>query len=164
MPDSQLSNQSLTFTPVDYSNYPANMVLIAQVVADGQPVSGLELGVFAGEECREAAVTDERGLVYITIPGDENCELTFRVSDGNSQLSTLNAQITYETDAVIGTPKAPFIINLDNATGIADNIRETINNSGDVYDLQGRKLSNSQLSNGKIRKGVYIVNGQKQVK
>ena len=164
MPDSQPLNQSLTFTPVDYSNYPANMVLIAQVVADGQPVSGLELGVFAGEECREAAVTDERGLVYITIPGDENCELTFRVSDGNSQLSTLNAQITYETDAVIGTPKAPFIINLDNATGIADNIRETINNSGDVYDLQGRKLSNSQLSNGKIRKGVYIVNGQKQVK
>ena len=167
MPDSQLSTlnaQTSTFTPVDYSNYPANMVLIAQVVADGQPVSGLELGVFAGEECREAAVTDERGLVYITIPGDENCELTFRVSDGNSQLSTLNAQITYETDAVIGTPKAPFIINLDNATGIADNIRETINNSGDVYDLQGRKLSNSQLSNGKIRKGVYIVNGQKQVK
>lgn len=167
MPDSQLSTlnaQTSTFTPVDYSNYPANMVLIAQVVADGQPVSGLELGVFAGDECREAAVTDERGMIYITIPGDETCTLTFRVSDGNSQISTLNPQITYETDAVIGTPKAPFIINLDNATGIADNIRETINNSGDVYDLQGRKLSNSQLSNGKIRKGVYIVNGQKQVK
>ena len=176
MPDSQLSTlnpQPSTFTPVDYSNYPANMVLIAQVVADGQPVSGVELGVFASVEseesvvdyeCREAAVTDERGLVYITIPGDEPCELTFRVAI-NGQWSMVNSQsITYETDAVIGTPKAPFIIDLDNATGIADNIRETINNNGDVYDLQGRKIVNRESVNRKLRKGVYIVNGQKQVK
>lgn len=176
MPDSQLSTlnpQPSTFTPVDYSNYPANMVLIAQVVADGQPVSGVELGVFASVEseesvvdyeCREAAVTDERGLVYITIPGDEPCELTFRVAI-NGQWSMVNSQsITYETDAVIGTPKAPFIIDLDNTTGIADNIRETINNNGDVYDLQGRKIVNRESVNRKLRKGVYIVNGQKQVK
>lgn len=77
----------------------------------------------------------------------------------------VNSQsITYETDAVIGTPKAPFIIDLDNATGIADNIRETINNNGDVYDLQGRKIVNRESVNRKLRKGVYIVNGQKQVK
>ena len=161
---STLNAQLTTFTPVDYRNYPANMVLIAQVVADGQPVSGAELGVFAGDECREAAVTDERGMIYITIPGDETCTLNFRVSDGNSQISTLNAQITYETDAVIGTPKAPFIIDLANATGIADNNRVTTNNSGDVYDLQGRKIVNRESENRKLRKGVYIVDGQKQVK
>ena len=77
----------------------------------------------------------------------------------------VNSQsITYETDAVIGTPKAPFIIDLDNTTGIADNIRETINNNGDVYDLQGRKIVNRESVNRKLRKGVYIVNGQKHVK
>ena len=144
------------------------MVLIAQVVADGQPVSGLELGVFAGDECREAAVTDERGMIYITIPGDETCTLTFRVSDGNSQISTLNAQITYETDAVIGTPKVPFIIDLANATGIKSICDLQIDNSrfdtDAVYDLQGRKIVNRESVNRKLRKGVYIVNGQKQVK
>ena len=36
--------------------------------------------------------------------------------------------------------------------------------SSTVYDLQGRKLSNGQLSNGQMRKGVYIVNGKRVVK
>ena len=166
MPESEVSNisQPLAFTPVDYSNYPANMVLFAQVVLGGSPVEGIELGVFAGEECREAAVTDERGMVYITIPGDESCELTFRVSDGTGIHEVSSYTINYETDAVIGTPKAPFIISIDNVTGIADNIRETINNSGEVYDLQGRKIVNRESVNRKLRKGVYIVNGQKKVK
>jgi hypothetical protein len=44
-------------------------------------------------------------------------------------------------------------------TGISDNKRETINNR--CYDLQGRQLSNSQLSNGKMKKGLYIINGRK---
>lgn len=43
-----------------------------------------------------------------------------------------------------------------------------INNSNVVFDLQGRKivhgqLSNSQLSNGQIPKGLYIMNGKKVV-
>jgi hypothetical protein len=33
-----------------------------------------------------------------------------------------------------------------------------------VYDLQGRRLSNSQLSNGHIHKGLYIINGKKIIK
>ena len=165
---STLNAQITTFTPVDYRNYPANMVLIAQVVADGQPVSGVELGVFAGEECREAAVTDERGMIYITIPGDEPCELTFSAAI-NGQWSMVNNQsITYETDAVIGTPKAPFIIDLANATGIKSICDLQIDNSrfdtDAVYDLQGRKIVNRESVNRKLRKGVYIMNGQKKVK
>ena len=124
---SHLSSLTSQFTPVDYCEYSANMVLIAQVVADGQPVSGVELGVFAGDECREAAFTDENGMIYITIPGDEACELTFRVADGNSESVIRNSELTYETDAVIGTPKAPFIIDLGAATGIES-----------VYGLQFR--------------------------
>ena len=33
----------------------------------------------------------------------------------------------------------------------------------DVYDLSGRQLSNSKLSNRQIHKGVYIINGRKVV-
>ena len=35
--------------------------------------------------------------------------------------------------------------------------------SGTCYDLQGRKIENSTLSNGKLPKGLYIVNGRKVV-
>jgi hypothetical protein len=148
------------FTPVDYHSYPANMVLIAQVVADGQPVEGVELGVFAGDECREAAVSDERGMIIITIPGDELCELTFRVNDGTG-IRQMSTSITYETDAVVGLPKAPFVIDLAQATGI-DEISSSLSNST-IYDMQGRKVRVDDRTR-KLRKGVYIVNGQKEVK
>ena len=49
-------------------------------------------------------------------------------------------------------------------TGIQDNssmVQEF--KSSTVYDLQGRKMSNGQLSNSQMRKGVYIVNGKKIV-
>ena len=160
--DPQLPNSSV-FTPVDYHLYPGNMVLVAQLVLDGQPVEGVELGIFAGEECREAAFSDERGLVITTIPGDKPCELTFRVSDGDSQPSTLNAHITYENDAVVGTPKAPFIIDLGEATGIVQLVATESQQTGQVFDMQGRKVELNDQGR-KLRKGVYIVNGQKKVK
>ena len=153
------------FTPVDYREYPSNMVLIAQVVRDGSPIANAELGVFAGEECREAAVTDSQGMVYITIPGDEPVELTFSVAiNGHSSLLIPHSSLTYETDAVIGTPRAPFIIDLGQATGIRDNKRETINNKR-CYDLQGRRVNSQMMkSSNRQMKGVYIVNGQKEVR
>ena len=67
---------------------------------------------------------------------------------------------TYETDAVIGTPKAPFIINLDSATGI----RSISNSTSEcTYDLSGRKVADSRKENRQLSRGVYIVNGQKIV-
>ncbi|MBO7139526.1 MAG: LamG domain-containing protein [Prevotella sp.] len=159
---SPLTAQPSEFTPVDYHNYPYNMVLIAQVVNDGTAISGAELGIFAGDECREAAITDERGMVYITIPGDNATTLTFRVAiDGET--SMVNGQsITYKTDAVIGSPSHPFIINLGEATGIAS-INGDDSSLSTTYDLQGRKVKTTDQSH-KLRKGVYIVDGQKKVK
>jgi len=149
-----------TFTPVDYSSYPANMVLIAKVVKNGMPVNGAELGVFAGSECREAAVTDGQGMVYITIPGDNAEKLTFRVAEDEFVLNAKES-VNYKTDAVIGTPRAPFFIELGTATRI-DGVNADLSD-GDIYDLQGRKVKVDDRTR-KLRKGVYIVNGQKQVK
>ena len=151
------------FTPVDYSLYPANMVLIAQVVSGDVPVEGVELGVFAGEECREAAVTDENGMVYITIPGDKSCELTFRTAyaDASSVYSVPSVSVTYETDAVIGKPSAPFVIDLASTTGISEMENGELN-IDNAYDLQGRRVNVND--NVKVKKGIYIINGQKKVK
>ena len=140
------------------------MVLIAQVMADGGPVESFELGVFAGDECREAALTDENGMVFITIPGDEPCELHFRVSDGNSEFVINNSELHYETDTVIGSPRAPFIINLGEATGIWS-VATQSQQTEQTYDLQGRKVDYCNNAEGqKLRKGVYIVNGRKKVR
>ena len=157
------------------------MVLIAQVVGEvsklcgngpvgeasklcgNQPLAGIELGIFAADECRAAAVTDDEGMVYITIPGDEPCKLTFRVADGNSQFVIRNSELRYETDAVIGTPKAPFVINLGETTDV-QSVATQPQHTEQVYDLQGRKIVNRKFENRKLNKGVYIINGQKKVK
>lgn len=157
--DEETVSQGL-FTPVDYHSYPRNMVLFAKVVNDGEIVSGAELGVFAGNECREADMTDEKGMVYITIPGDEPVKLNFRVAiDGT--VYNIAETIYYESDAIIGSPRSPYIIDLGTATGIYSiNNVETAEN---YYDLQGRKIQFNSDSR-KLRKGVYIINGQKKVK
>ena len=158
-PTSHRSPLACQFTPVDYSEYSANMVLIAQVLWD-EPLAGVELGVFAGDECRETAFTNEQGMVYITIPGDDPVTLTFRVAT-DEQIFTAPQTIVYETDAVYGSPRAPFIIDLSNSTGIR-NIA-TSQQDEQVFDLQGRKVQFNDEGR-KLRKGVYIVNGQKKVK
>ena len=56
-----------------------------------------------------------------------------------------------------------FSLNLgEETTGIENVNHETITNNR-YYDLQGRKLSDGQSSNGQMPKGVYIVNGKKVV-
>ena len=150
-----------SFVPVDYTTYPANMVLIAKVVKDGLPVGGAELGVFAGSECREAAVTDAQGMVYMTVPGDAATKLTFRVV-ADDELFCAAESVGYETDAVVGTPRAPFVIELGAATGV-ELVATQSQQTGQVYDLQGRKVKVDDRGR-KLRKGVYIVNGRKEVK
>ena len=141
--------------------YPDNAIMAVKVVADGQTVSHVELGVFAGEECRTAAVTNAGGIAYLTIPGDEACELTFKVAVGNEVMDA-PLTLTYESNAEYGTPASPIVLDLtDVATGIGG---MGDGRDSDVYDISGRKVLNGQSSmvNGQLRKGVYIINGQKK--
>ena len=145
------------FTPVDFHNYAGNAIMTARVVKDGKPVTDAEIGVFANGECRAASVTDAQGIAYLTIQGDAAETLTFRVLSGSAQLEASETLI-YEQDAVFGSPKRPFVIDLGAATGIGE-----IASGGEeesVYDLQGRRLT-PQIS--RQSKGIYIVNGKKQV-
>ena len=149
------------FKAIDYSLYPTNMVLIAKVVDGSLPAANVELGVFAGTECREAVFTDNNGMVYITVPGDDNeVTLDFYVArDG--QLYRAGETVTYQPDAVYGAPRNPLLINIGNATAV-DGIMAG-QDAETIYDLSGRKL-NSEWSKTQLRRGVYIVNGKKQVK
>ena len=79
----------------------------------------------------------------------------------------VNSQsITYETDAVIGKPSAPFVIDLTATTGIAEMEDRRLKMENSVYDLQGRKVESSIFNSQPSiqKKGIYIINGQKKVK
>ena len=146
------------FHPVDFRLYPDNAIMAAKLKDDGMTLANVEIAVFAGNECRTTAVTNEEGIAYLTIPGDEACELTFKVAIAGEVVDA-PFTLTYETDAIYGTPRHPMVIDLGSGTGI----REIVNGNGDdIYDLSGRKIANDNATNRKLNKGVYIINGQKK--
>ena len=149
---------SSLFSPVNFRNYPDNAVMTVKVVADGKTLAGVEVAAFAGDECRTAAVTNNEGIAFLTIPGDEPCLLAFKVAVGEEVL-VAPLTLTYETDAIYGTPKQPVVMNL----GDTNAIREMHNDNGieTVYDLSGRKIQLDEQTR-RLQKGVYIINGQKQ--
>ncbi|MCR5158930.1 MAG: LamG domain-containing protein, partial [Prevotella sp.] len=152
------NGRSSIFSPVNFRNYPDNAIMAVKVVADSKTLAGVEVAAFAGDECRTAAFTNDEGIAFLTIPGDETCELTFQVAvDGEVVVAPLT--LTYETDAIYGTPKHPVLMNLGAATGI----REMLYGNGmeSIYDLSGRKIQLDGQTR-KLQKGVYIINGQKQ--
>ena len=145
-----------TFNAVDFHNYSGNAIMSAKVMKNGVPMANVELGVFADGECRTVAMTDEDGIAYLTIPGDDATQLTFKVVKG-AEVIDAKEVVTYETDGIYGTPTNPFILTVGNTTGIEV---MTVDGSDDsVYDLQGRKISDGSIE----RKGIRIVNGQKQL-
>ena len=158
-PSYQETQSTQTFKPINFRRYPDNAIMAVKVVDNGRPLSNMELGVFAGDECRTAAVTDDEGIAYLTIPGDEACEMTFKIALDN-EVMDVPFTFTYETDAVYGTPQNPMVISFDDADAVWKVLGDSGSNS--IYDLSGRKIADDKLSSGKLNRGVYIINGQKK--
>ena len=150
------------FTPVDCHLYPSNMTVVAQVLVNGVPAAGIEVGVFDKEECRAAAVTDADGLAVLTIPGDGHATMTFRVYDG-SLTAACNETLPYENDAIQGSRRSPFIVSVS-PTGIETLTQQDSDSM--LYDLQGRRVYRQAegVQRSTLKKGVYIEDGQKRVK
>ena len=162
-PSTDNDKQSM-FDVVDARNYPDNAIMAAKVVAGVKALAGVELAAFAGTECRSVTVTNAQGVAFLTIPGDEPCELTFKMSIAGEMVD-VPLVLTYETNAIYGTPLNPVVIDMANqATGIGSFIPVLSEGEGAVYDLNGRRVNSSarQLVNS-LKKGVYIVNGQKKI-
>ena len=145
---------SSLFTPADHHQYADNMIMTAAVTLDGKELTDVEIGVFAGEECRATAFTDSEGRAYITIPGDEACQLSFKVAVGNYEMDAVE-RLDYTVDAVCGSYDSPFVINLNGADGIFELKATGVTHT--IYDMLGRKvptINHDQPSN--LKKGVYI--------
>lgn len=145
------------FTPVDFRNYSGNAIMAVQLIDGGMPMANTELGVFADGECRTAAVTNENGIAFLTIPGDDAAVLTFKVVIGEAAADAPET-LTYEKDATYGTPKHPFVIDMSDVTGIHALSIDQLE-SKTIYDLQGRRITAKDV----IKNNVYIIDGRKQI-
>ena len=146
-------NSTNTFSPVDFRMYSGNAIMAAKVMSGKKPVANVEIAVFAGDECRAVAVTNQSGIAYLTIPGDDVATLTFKIVHGTDIIDS-EEKVLYETDAILGTPLNPFIIRLADYSGIDEN-------SESIYDMQGRKVTPDSQSVQKNE--ILIINGQKHI-
>ena len=144
----------IEFTPVDYHQFDGNMTLIVQLLKDAKPLANVELGIFAGDECRAVAVSDDEGKLITLIPGDEAVTLSFKVAVGDAILEA-NQTLEYVTNATAGTTEQPLLITFGSVTtGVGDgqitndqsqtsNAHKVLHN-GILYILRNGKTYNAQ--------------------
>ncbi|MFI3296223.1 MAG: LamG-like jellyroll fold domain-containing protein [bacterium] len=107
----RMTSETNEFTPIETGTYSGNMTMVA-VVKNGTIVeTTAEVGVFAGEECRESQMSGNDGLVYLTIPGDDVTSLTFKVAIDN-QIYTVDQLLSFNNNDHYGSVDIPYEIQL----------------------------------------------------
>jgi hypothetical protein len=91
----------------------------------------------------------ERGLFFLSVPGDIATPLSFAIERGGEIIATTGEVITYEANAVKGTTSVPMKISF---------VRTDQLPQQGWYTVQGIKLDKAPKHSG-----VYIFNGKKQV-
>lgn len=137
------------FEPVDYHKYPDNMSLIARVTFDGNELLGAEIGIYAGDECRSHAYTNDARLAYVTIPGNAKTTLTFKLLY-KGKVYTSTTTLDYESDGIVGSTFNPFVINFDTTTGIGTLTVDADENT-EWFTVSGQKLGRKPKA-----AGIYI--------
>jgi hypothetical protein len=111
----------------NYTAYSTNMTVLAVVELDGEEINSenYELAAFAGNECRGSVNMMyveplDRYMALLTIAGEESDNLRFALYNPETGEECFNADetLTYEADAVVGSPEAPFVVRFRNTTGI----------------------------------------------
>lgn len=133
------SNSETVFIPVT-DPYSGNMSIIARVMNGEKAVHGVEVGIFAGDECRGAAteehinVNTTDGYWFLTVAGDESTQLTIKVHDpATGETITVQQTLTYTDDSTLGSLDEPYIIQLGVIEGVENIHNDTATDSGSRY-------------------------------
>ena len=143
------------FSPVDPETYSDNMSMVVKLVKGDDMVTDAELGAFVDDECRGVAVAAETsGLYYLLIAGEGHGNpMQLRVAV-NGTVATVCTSVPFNSDAIVGTPWEPFVIDLDDPSGIHTIVASEADT--EWYTLQGYKIGRRPTASG-----VYIHRGQK---
>ncbi|MBQ8066386.1 MAG: LamG domain-containing protein [Prevotella sp.] len=150
------TGKELHFVPVDDSEFPDNMIMIAVTVLDGSPVENAEVGAFIGGECR-GAVTCKNGYYFLTIMGssadDQDKTIELRVWHDGEEYIVENDK-HFVSDAAYGTLDEPYVLNLNASSGIRAVNGSPVDDT-DWWTLQGFKVGRRPTI-----PGVYIHHGK----
>ncbi|MBR6179709.1 MAG: hypothetical protein IKQ77_00645 [Prevotella sp.] len=150
------------FMPVDPYTFPDNMNVIAVVQRDGQRLSDAEVAAFVNGECRGAIRANEGSEYYfLTVMGsssdDQGRVVELRVFVDGTEY-TVDSKNTFVNDNVLGDLDNPYVLDLDEATGVK------VLYSGDDLDDEGwYTLQGHKLKKRPSMQGVYIHKGVKVV-
>lgn len=136
---------------VDKHRYPNLMPVIAQIQnQDGMPSDSIYyVGVFAGDECRGVGKYED-GIMYLSVYGDENRELTFKSWNAETESVYSFAESLSFIPDVVGTIESPFTLNIDFAPSGINQLKTIIDVDG-IYNLQGVKINSMPTS------GIYLI-------
>jgi hypothetical protein len=151
------SHSSLSsFSPVEPTDYPDNMAIVIMLTDDGQAVTDAEVAAFIDGECRGAAFADE-DLYYLLVAGEGSGQPIEIRANVNGIIKTVCTTLTYVSDGSVGTPWEPFVIDINDPSGINDITVPVAD--GVWYNLQGISCGTTRPT----RSGVYLYNGKKVV-
>ena len=144
---------------VDVNKYPTNMSIIAVVNVDDEEMTDYEIGAFSDGECRGSArpvYVDalNRYLLFLTVHGEGNEEITFRYYDVVADEEydyVANEMIYYSADATIGTMPEPYALNFGTT-----NVNDHTYCSFEVYPNPVDK--NNEIHLGTICEKVEVYN------
>jgi hypothetical protein len=152
------SVQPAVFSPVDQGDYPDNMTMVIKLVYGDAAVDTAEVAAFIGDECRGAIRANEQGLYYLVIAGEGSGQpVELRTCFDNRQL-VIDRSLTFTSDANVGDPWQPYVIDLYKIVGITD-VTAPAAEDGIWYTLQGLRIGQKRPTTP----GVYLYNGQKKI-
>lgn len=139
-----------------------NMTIVARLVdADGQPLSGGEVGSFVAEECRGVNMVDDEGYAFLVVQGNEQgAPVSFGYwmpTEACAYQLMSGMPIAYESDAMLGSPAEPVVLMLGQPMGITTPAIET---DSAYYSLDGVRVSPSTLEHGRIYLRQTTVEGR----
>ena len=160
-PEAPHRSPAVHYLPVDPYAFPDNMNVVAVVVCDGQRIADAEVAAFVDGECRGAIRANEGSEYYfLTIMGSSRDDLDHVVelrvfADGTEYV--VDRKNTFVNDNVLGDLDNPYVLDLDEASGIKAVYADDLDDDG-WYTLQGVKLPHKPRFSG-----VYIHHGEKVV-
>ncbi len=119
----------------------SNMSVVASVMMDGQLVEDAVISVYAGDElCGYSAAADQDGRHFLTVGGKAKGSQKLRfVVEAEGERYELDGLMDFRADTVMGTPKSPVTLNLDQETAVKGLAAKDIDRI-EYFDLNGRLL------------------------
>lgn len=156
----------------DRCRYSANATLLADVLVDGRPAAGMQLGAFVDGECRGWTTVDSTGIAYLVVSGDEaSSRVKYRLADpATGAVWAVRGQDSFAANAMIGSPSQPRLLSAE--TGAHFNLGVNPDEYEDydyltatVLDSDGKPFAHDYeiaafAENGECR-GVSVADGGK---